>query len=335
MAAKRTCIGFDIGRSAVKIVAVHGKGERTEITYPSAFSAAVRITDDREAARAAAETVSIDGKEYFVGETAVLQGRDDLIGGLSDDWTFSVQHSALFLSGMKKLHAAGIPNVDAAVVVAGLPARLYAHQKAQYGASLSKLATRAEVKVVPQSLGPYYTMMLSRDGSQDPKFNSDDDSWGIIEVGQYTTDFALVEGGRTVENAFGSCEGMRVAAEALIKIVLERHNLNITLSDATDALAVPKMKNFGKIIDLEEEVALAVAPLSQTIHQKAQQLFGDRIRKMDGIRLAGGGAPLVSTALAKAWPTTSVADNSRFAVAEGFCRFALGLELYRNSTAEA
>ena len=55
MAAKRTCIGFDIGRSAVKIVAVHGKGERTEITYPSAFSAAVRITDDREAARAAAE----------------------------------------------------------------------------------------------------------------------------------------------------------------------------------------------------------------------------------------------------------------------------------------
>ena len=337
MASNRTCIGFDVGRSAVKLVAVHGskqKIEKTEVTYPSAFSPAVRITDDREAARAATETVSVDGQNYFVGETAVLQGRDDLIAGLSDDWAFTKQHAALFLSGLKKLEAEGVPGVATAVIVAGLPARLYAHQKASYAAELSKHAGQAEIKVVPQPLGPYYTMMLSKDGTQSKDFKGDDDSWGIIEVGQYTTDFALVEQGRTIENAFGSCDGMRIAAEALIKLVLERHNINITLSEATDAMANPRIKNYGKVIDVSNEIQVAVAPLSQTIMDKANQLFGDRIRKMDGIRIAGGGAPLVSGALANKWPNTSVSENSRYAVAEGFCRFALGLEHYRNSKAD-
>lgn len=78
MASNRTCIGFDVGRSAVKLVAVHGskqKIEKTEgrPTRPRSRRLLVRITDDREAARAATETVSVDGRNHFVGETAVLQ----------------------------------------------------------------------------------------------------------------------------------------------------------------------------------------------------------------------------------------------------------------------
>ena len=37
------------------------------------------------------------------------------------------------------------------------------------------------------------------------------------------------------------------------------------------------------------------------------------------------------SALAAKWPNTSLADNPRFSVAEGFGRFALGLEQYRST----
>lgn len=329
MGLKRTCIGFDIGRSAVKIVAVYGNHEHLELSFPSAFSPAIKITDDREAARAAAETVTIDGGLYFFGDTAVMQGRDDLIAGLSDDWVFTKQHAALLLGGMQKLTAAKVPDVERALVVVGLPARLYGHQKGDYAAAVSKLVDRAEVKVVPQPLGPYYTMLLGKDGQQANDFSGDNDSWGIIEVGQYTTDYALVERGRTIENAFGSCDGMRVAAEQLQKLILAKHGFSMSLSEATEALANPKIKHYGKVIDVTKEVKLAVEPLAQTIMDKANQLFGERVRKMDGIQIAGGGAPLVADILAEKWPNTSSAANSRFAVAEGFCRFALGLERFR------
>ncbi len=328
---KRTCIGLDIGRSAVKIVAIHGPHQRTEISFPSAFSAATRITDDREAVRAATDTVEVDGSKYFVGETALLQGRDDMIAGLTDDWAFSDQHAALLLAGLKKLEAAGVPGVQTALIVVGLPARLYAHQKTEYGNAVSKHIERGEVKVVPQSLGPYYTMMFAADGTQQPDFNADEDSWGIIEVGQYTTDYAQIERGRTIEHAFGSSPGMQRAAVNLQGEILKKHNIQVSMADATELLANPILKNFGKKIDVSAEVATAVEPVALTIVEKATQLFGDRARQMDGIRIAGGGAQLVSGALAAKWPNTSLADNPRFTVAEGFGRFALGLEQYRST----
>lgn len=331
MKLKRTCIGIDVGRSAVKIVAAFGNFERTEVTFPSAFSPAVRITDDREAERAMTDTVEVDGRSYFVGETALLQGRDDMIAGLTDDWAFADQHAALLLAGMKKLEAQGVPGVQAALIVVGLPARLYAHQKSAYATEVSKHVARGEVKVVPQPLGPYYTMMLDKKGQQMPNFDADDDSWGIIEVGQYTTDYALVERGRTIEHAFGSCDGMHIAAVNLQKEILRVHNIPVSVSDATEMLAKPVLKNFGVKIDVSAEVATAVEPVAQTIADKANQLFGEKARKMDGIRIAGGGAPLVSAALARKWSNTSLAENSRFSVSEGFCRFAMGLEQYRSN----
>jgi plasmid segregation protein ParM len=330
MKMKRTCIGIDIGRSAVKIVATSGKFERAEITFPSAFSPAVRLTDDQEAERAATDTVEVNKKLYFVGETALLQGRDDMIAGLSDDWGFSNQHAALLLAGMKKLESQGVPGVQMALIVVGLPARLYAHQKATYANEIAKHAGRAEIKVVPQPLGPYYTMLLDSKGQQSPSFDADDASWGIIEVGQYTTDYALVERGRVIEHAFGSCDGMHIAATNLQKEILGMHDIQVSVSDATDMLATPTLKNFGERIDVSKEVRTAVEPVAQIIADKANQLFGERARKMDGIRVAGGGAPLVIEVLRKKWANTSLAENSRFSVAEGFCRFAVGLEQFRN-----
>ena len=124
---------------------------------------------------------------------------------------------------------------------------------------------------------------------------------------------------------------MQRAAVNLQGEILKKHNIQVSMADATELLANPILKNFGKKIDVSAEVATAVEPVALTIVEKATQLFGDRARQMDGIRIAGGGAQLVSGALAAKWPNTSLADNPRFTVAEGFGRFALGLEQYRST----
>jgi plasmid segregation protein ParM len=206
---------------------------------------------------------------------------------------------------------------------------LYAAQRVPYANSVSALAPRAEIKVVPQPMGPYYSMLFTPNGSQNPDLADDDSSWGIIEVGQYTTDFAMIENGRTIEHALGSCRGMSAAAEGLQKLILSRHGITVSISEATRLLETAELKHFGKKINVTEEIKQAVTPLSAEIINKAKHLFATKLRLLDGICVAGGGAPLVHGALANEWPTTNLADNSRFSVAEGFCRFALGLEQYR------
>ncbi|MFN3050705.1 MULTISPECIES: hypothetical protein [Pseudomonas] len=82
----RVAIGLDAGRSAIKVVAYH-EGKRTEVMYPTLAVPAVELTDPTTAARAKAETEIVDGKAYFTGDTARLQGNLTSSIGLNDNWT--------------------------------------------------------------------------------------------------------------------------------------------------------------------------------------------------------------------------------------------------------
>ncbi len=325
----QTAIGFDIGRSSVKLVSIWAH-KRIELLYPSAVCPAFALTDEREAARAEAETAIINGKPWFAGHTAALQGADDLLGGLRDDWAYSDQHSALFLTGLRKLKDAGVPGVDTALIVLGLPAALHASQKSGLAQELARHAPRAELRVMPQPLGPYQQLLFASDGSEQPDFKPDVTSWGVVEIGQYTTDYALLLQGRTIENAYGSCDGMQIAAQHLQRSLRAR-SFAISLSEASALLETKSLRNYGSTIDVSTEVDNAVRPLADQIVDKANQLIGKSARTLDGILVAGGGAPLVLPAMQRAWPHARMADNPRFSVAEGFARYATAFNRYRRS----
>jgi plasmid segregation protein ParM len=339
----RTSIGLDIGRSAVKIVAAyddgHGNPKIMDLTFKSSFSKAIKLTDQGAAARAELDSVTVAGQTYFVGDTAITQGRDDMISGLTDDWAFGLQHAALMLSAMKRLTAAGVPGVQTALLCVGLPAHLHETQSKAYALAVSEHAPMSEVKVIPQSMGPYYAMLFNEHGEE--LTDLADKSWAIVEIGQYTTDFAMIERGVATQRSFGSCEGMRIAAENLQKEIQAKHSLKISLVEATDMLASAELKSFGERIDVRADVLIAVEPLAEMIVNKAQQIFGSDLRTLDGFCLAGGGASLIKDAISNKWSKTSggksippsfvsIAKNPRFAVAAGFCRFAQALELSRH-----
>ena len=100
----RTCVGLDIGRSSVKVVSRSPEGRR-EILFPSSVCPAFGITDEREQLRALEETVTVNQRDYFFGATAALQGQDDLLAGLRDDWVFTDSHTALFRGALRKLRS--------------------------------------------------------------------------------------------------------------------------------------------------------------------------------------------------------------------------------------
>lgn len=334
---QQTCVGLDVGRSSVKIVATWGKqfSERKEILFPSSVVPAFRLTDEMEIARADKETVTVDSKQYFFGDTAMLQGQDDLSAGLREDWVFSAHHKALFLGGLKKLTDAGVPNIDTALVVVGLPASLYAAQKTKLAVELTQLAPRCEVKILPQSMGPYHQMMFTPEGFEANGVNPDKDSWAVVEIGQYTTDYAMLINGRPIENAYGSCDGMRIAAEQLVRTLQERKSLTLELPEATETLRTKSIRNFGSLIDVTEEVKASTVPLASQIVNKSNQLLGNKVRELTGVLVAGGGAELIYETLLQAWPHAKLTDNPRFAVADGFNRYAAAFNNYRASQVKA
>jgi plasmid segregation protein ParM len=320
----KTFIAVDLGRSAAKVVAYDGANDKREmLLYPSAVIPAKSLSDEGARARAMSETVTVNGKSYFFGDTAIRQGHDDLLGGLRDDWFATDHHRALFLGGLKKLTDAGVPDVEHALIIVGLPSTLYAAHKVQLAKVLAALVPEADIRVMPQALGPYFALAFDEKGQETDKIDADG-MYGAIEVGQYTTDYALVIEGDPIDDAYGSCSGMSKVAASLQRI-LQQKDYSVTLAEATQALATRQIKNFGKVVDIWPEITAAVEPLAEEIYMKSREVFGSHLRKLDKIVLAGGGAGLVAPRLSSEWGTLELIPNERFAVAEGFLRYALAM----------
>lgn len=319
-----TVIGFDIGHSTIKIEAVSAGKKRVSLLIPSHACPAVPSDVDDTAEKVRKETVSVDGQDWFFGHTALKHGRN-LPTGLSDDWIKTPEHTALFLGGLKALRDAGLPEVDDALIVLGLPGRTFPTQRHMLATLLSQYAGGAKVQIVPQPAGPYYQAMFTEEGLENPQRNIEAESWAIVEVGHFTTDTALFRSGEFIGWGLGSCNGVRVAAQELQRIVSATHGIQMDLVRATEALQTKRIPKFGNAISIEGEVADASRIITDQVIRHADQLLGDEASWLTGVILAGGGAPLVYPALKEHWPSTIMPHNPRFSVADGYCRFGQGV----------
>ncbi len=325
-------VGLDIGHSAVKVVA-HFSGQRTEFLFPSVVTKAFTISDEAEAHRAARETVRVKGQDWFTGDTAVIQGGGNALSGLTDNWIETVQHDALFLSALKRLEARGLKVTSDTMIVLGLPAQLYSQQKEKVRAAFQE-QVQAEYKVVPQPMGPYQAMMLDPEGLPVKGRSMDGESWGVVEVGHYTTDFMLTKHGRWIEKAAGSCPGMRVAVDAIQRL-LAADGVNADLLECQEILRTKKYNNFGRVIDATHYVRQAARVLVDAVVDNAERLIAEHARQLNGVIVAGGGADFIIETLQERWPHAIMAKDPRMAVAEGFCRLGLGISHARRFKAES
>ncbi|MFA7523500.1 MAG: ParM/StbA family protein [Halothiobacillaceae bacterium] len=319
---QRTVIGLDVGHSSVKVVAASSSG-RHQFLFPSVAIPAFAISDEGEARIAAMETVAVGQRKFFVGETALVQscGQPPALG-LTNDWIETPEHSALIAGAAKKLERHGL-DLRNCLVVTGLPSALHTHQKARMR-EVVRQQIQAEVLVAPQPFGPLQTLMLTPVGTLSSAHDMREENWAVVEIGHFTTDFLLIQSGRIVEKASGSCGGVRLAVEHMQRL-LNQENIQVDHFEAEQALRERRIKYFGKALDVTEYAKQAISLIASEVMDTASRVLDPVARKLDGILIAGGGAPVIFPELSLKWPHATIANEPRMAIAEGFCRFGMSI----------
>jgi plasmid segregation protein ParM len=174
-------------------------------------------------------------------------------------------------------------------------------------------------------MGAYHHEMLDNLGLPIMGRSMTTEAWGIVEIGYFSTDFILMQNGRWVEKASDGCSGVRVAAEHLMRFVNDKKKLTCDLGECENALQTRVVLNFGQKVDVSAEVHQATSILVAEIHDTATRLLEPFARKLNGVIVAGGGAPLALPQLKAKWPHSMMPQDHRFAVSEGMRRFGLAI----------
>lgn len=322
----KTVIGLDLGRSALKMVACWQQGgetHRARVSFPTSVAPARRLVGGEESRAALEDTVVVDGQAYFIGRTATLQAGDRMQGGFNDQWLFTPEHGALLKGALDKAAAAGVPDPHSAEVVVGLAGRSFVPSNDEYLAALRRHLPKASQTVFPQPLGPFFQMLLDEQGREAmPDLLTQ--KWVVVEIGQFTTDFALLVDGSAIEEKYSSCNGMRKVAEQLGREISSSKGItNLSMPELTQTLQTGTIEIMGSQVSVQDELQRAVQPLVQEIVETGSVVMGDYLRRATGVLVAGGGAPLMSAWLAREWKHAVLSEDPRFSVAEGFLRAGL------------
>jgi len=321
----------DIGHSAIKLIA--RDGQRTyRWSTPSVAIRARDLDDDTAIGAAKSDTYMVGNTAWWVGPTAVLQGGALTNTGLTADWIKSPEHDALIVAAFTRLKQEGF-GVDETVFMMGLPPKFLRTQRDLLKQRVKQL-TGIDVRVQSQGMGPYFAVMMDEagnpahveeEGRQVRRRDISTESWGVIEVGHFTTDFAIVEKGVPVQDGIASVGGVRKAVQSLTQTLTGKYVTDEL--DVAEALVTRSIRQFGRQQDVGEEVDKAIDTLAAEIAEQAGTVLGGRAHRLNGIVVAGGGASLVAPVLQRTygWPHVVTLDEPRYAVAEGLTRFGMAV----------
>lgn len=305
-------IAIDGGHSTFKVRAASlaSSNERISVQIPTVVMPAIALTNEQTRQKAELETVELDGRRYFIGDTALRQGRSEVYTGQNADWIESPQHDALVLGAWRKvMQAFDNPSARVHLIVALLTPRLLPGQTLR-------------VMVQSQADAPLQWLSIQNSGALHPQRDLDNEAWGVIEIGHYTTDFALCDRGAMMEYAAVSCAGMHLVYDGMSS-ALARAKLPTSLDVVETAVRTGCIKHFGEPVDVLPLLNQAKAGFEALVMDEANRVFGQKAAVLDGIIVGGGGAEMLFSEFRRRYPNAVTNDEPRMMVAEGFCRLGL------------
>ncbi len=333
-------VGLDVGHSAVKMTYEGENGAVSRALFSALACPAFTLTNAMEAQRAKADTVEFDGLSYFVGETARLQGQAELPVGLRDNWIETREHAALLAMSAKVAQEHGKKGLPRLWVL-GLPVVQFARDRDHLGAIAERYLPRGDrIKIMQQPDAAYYARIYTRDGLPAPGVTPENEAWAVIDIGYYTTDFVIYERGRYIEAAAGRHNGMRSVVE-VIQREMALAGVERSIVEIEEALPRGSLIDRGQIFDFSKIANQSIDYFTSKIIEEASRLMGRRLNALNGILVAGGGAPLAIESFRKVWPHAQLArdefhsdakDGSamhgpRFVISEGYFRYGKSLLL--------
>lgn len=293
-----------------------------------------------------------DGKKYLTGEDC----REEGARTRSTDSSFyaSNEIKVLFL---KTLHLA---DIKTPAIVTGLPTEFFKSEVAQFEQNLKKWALEegfqpSVIKVLPQWAGPWFDdqladengNVLARDFVTKGKF-------GIIDIGQGTTDSGQFNNGKASDVRYGESKGVSDIHRALFTQLQHPETLNELLSkkdkklpkefaldSQTTEFTMDTWLRAGSILWRGE--TLDMSALSLPARQEfAADLIPRCIKKvwgstdfLNGMILAGGGATVLGRDLLKQYIHCPIymAKDPDLSIVRGYYRFFKTQMLNRGVTA--
>jgi hypothetical protein len=288
--------GIDIGRSGVKI-----STPSSDLgIIPAVATPAVPIDDPDEASRASLETVRVRGKNWFFGQTAVVQAAPE--PGLHSEFHHTEEYEALVAGAIKT-----VSRGDPIVIVGGLPSEASADDREMVRQTFYRHAPAGSIiKIIAQPVGALFSA-ISKDRSLAEM------TVAVVDIGRYSTDMTVSRNFRQVQGALKSVPGVRMAADALWTSV--RRNLSGTPSfdRLESALRTGTLRHAMREIDVREEVAQAKSILQAEVNRAIHALSTQMKGQIDVVVLAGGGADLIKVDV-----PFVLAPWGRHAVSRGF-----------------
>ncbi|MCX8017569.1 MAG: ParM/StbA family protein [Rhodocyclaceae bacterium] len=337
-------VGLDIGHSAVKMTFDTDGGIKRAV-FASLACPAIPLTNPLEAQRAKAETVEVDGRAYFVGETARLQGQAELPIGLRDNWIETREHAALLAQAVRLVMQEDKAQSSRRLWVLGLPVLAYARDRERLASIAERLLPPGDrIKVMQQPDAVYFSRIYTREGLPAADIRPEQEAWAIIDIGYYTTDFVVYERGRYIEAAAGRHDGVRSVVEA-IQRRLAHQGIDRSVVEIEEALPQRRLIDRGEAVDFSAHAEQAMDDFTAKIVEEASRVMGRRINALNGVLVAGGAADLALSSFRKEWPHAQLARDEfypdlpngtslhgpRFVISEGYYRYGkstLVLEQY-------
>ena len=314
---KDVVVGLDVGRSGVKLAFLY-KNELKTNFIPSVVTPAKQLTFDVNPIQTKENTIEVDGKNYFVGDTAIEQGAQQTVG-LNSNWLDGVEHRALLARSKTYLNSLGIfPRL----IVAGLPVNTFT-SNAELLFQQVESVFKCSVLPVPQPWGVFQDCILGAEGRIKPNATSTAfDKFAVIDVGHFTTDILLMNKLNWIQESSGSSVGMYKAV-AELQTRLAANGTSATLIECQEIMTTRKLKEFGKYVDVTQVVEECIPMTVAAVVQDAKNLLGNQARTIDHIIIAGGGSQAAFDEFKKLWPQTTLAEIPRYSVAIGMRKFGI------------
>nr|WP_192963369.1 ParM/StbA family protein [Pseudomonas fluorescens]CEK42179.1 hypothetical protein PQBR57_0226 [Pseudomonas fluorescens SBW25] len=334
---EQNLIAIDLGNGTTSYIAGNGK----EGSFPSLVSVH-KDTSGLGAGVAKEVFKTKDGnKSFLVGESC----RDSGAESRSTDSSFYSSETIRILL-LKVLEECEVKNP---IIVTGLPTEFYDREVAAFEDNIRRWAKGEGyqpklVKCVPQWAGPWFDdQLLDENGERIPLDLVLKGKWGIIDIGQGTTDLGQFNNGRVSDQRYGESKGVSDIHRA-IYTTLKTKPESIVADGKRNAF-IPKEFSLDKQTTehtIDQWLRSGYIPWRgqkldmQVIGLPARQEFGKDVLPrgiskvwgstdfLNGMILAGGGATVLGIEVFKQYifcPMYMAVDPEK-SIVRGFFRFA-------------
>lgn len=326
--------GIDIGYRAIKIVSNVSNHGTTNVIKQHLIQSVIGSPDVStfSISNQKATTVTVDGKQWLIGQYADEQSRFSSRGQETRDWIHSEIYDVLIKTAIGWISTQTKDNKI--TIVTGLPVAYHSQDRDILKEQFMKVHTGKycgnpfeinvlDCRVIPQPYGTLFSEVYDDIGIPiNEKAYLLNNKVAILDIGSHTTNMQMVLRGDSLSKnstsiAIGGWKLVQSVRERLIQLMPD---LNPTDHQIAEALSgTISLQYYGEEIDIHSIAKPFAEQIAETITAAIGNTWGSAADVIE-ILVTGGGAYIIGDYIN--YPQAKIVNDPIFANAQGYYKFA-------------